>query len=326
MSSSTAFSLPTVSYVVIAYNESAGIVDCLSSIAAQDDGSIYEILVVDDHSTDETAKLVLEFATDRPEIELLRHGTNLGRGAARSTGVAAAKADLIAMVDADIILPKDWLRRCRSALFDNAVHAVGGVAVPDGDVAYVHRKFSLTPKITSMTTQVPGSNGLFRREVFDLVNIDPSLVEGEDVALNFAMRRAGLRCISIGDLLVEHRENKDFLPSLRWLYQSGKGASRQLIRYRKLRTPDVALGGLIALVALSLVARRRGTDGRLLLGALSIYLLGVSGAQMIKKFRFQGSEMKWALATMVNTALIGSYFAGRIVGLPEALRNRTAVQ
>lgn len=323
MSGASDTSSPKVSYVVIAHNEALAIVNCLSSITAQDDDSSYEVVVVDDHSSDRTAELVLEFAANRPEIVLLRHATNLGRGAARSTGVAAAKADLIAMVDSDIILPNDWLRRCRSALIENAVDAVGGVAVPDGDVAYVHRRFSLMPKITSMTTQVPGSNGLFRREVFDLVSIDPLLVEGEDVALNFAMRDAGLRCMSIGDLLVEHCESKDFIHSMRWLYQSGKGASRQLIRYGKVRTPDIAFGGLVAVIVLGLFARRHGVDRRLVLGILIVFLLGVSGAQMLRKFRFRGSEKSWAVATVVNTALIASYFSGRIVGLPVALRYRT---
>jgi glycosyltransferase involved in cell wall biosynthesis len=326
MTSSSILSPPDVSYVVIAYNEAAAIVSCLSSITAQDDESTYEIIVVDDRSVDRTAELVLEFADNRPEIVLLRHERNLGRGAARSTGVAAAKAELIAMVDADIILPKNWLQRCRVALFENSVDAVGGIAVPDGDVAYVHRTFSLTPKITSMTTRVPGSNGLFRRKVFDLVSIDPSLVEGEDVALNFAMQEAGLQCISIGDLLVEHCESKSFLHSLLWLYQSGKGASRQLVTYGKVRVPDVAFGGMLSIVLLSLIARRRGASRRLVWAFPIVFLLTVSGAQMIRKFRFKDSELNWFLATVANTALIGAYFAGRTAGLPVALRNRTAAR
>lgn len=326
MSNSSALSPPDVSYVVIAYNEAAAIVNCLSSITAQDDESTYEIIVIDDRSADQTADLVLEFAVNRPEIVLIQHEKNLGRGAARSTGVAAAKAELIAMVDADIILPNNWLQRCSLALFENSVDAVGGIAVPDGDVAYVHRKFSLKPKITPMTTRVSGSNGLYRREVFDLVSIDPSLVEGEDVALNFAMQEAGLQCISIGDLLVEHCESKSFLHSMRWLYQSGKGASRQLVTYGKIRVPDIAFGGMIISVVLSLVARRHGANRRLVLGLPSVFFLGVSGAQMMRKFRFKDSELNWVLATLANTALIGGYFAGRVVGIPVALRDRTAAR
>jgi len=88
----------------------------------------------------------------------------------------------------------------------------------------------------------------------------------------------------------------------------------------------MAFGALIVVGALSIISRRRGADGRLVLAALSVYLFGVSGAQMIKKFRFRGTKMNWVFATMVNTALISSYFAGRIVGLPDALRDRTAAQ
>jgi glycosyltransferase involved in cell wall biosynthesis len=321
MSKSSTSSPPEVSYVVIAYNEASAIVSCLSAITSQEGGSSREIIVVDDCSVDRTAELVLEFATNRPDIVLIRHETNLGRGAARSTGVAAARADLIAMVDADIILPTNWLDRCRRALLDREVDAVGGIAVPDGDVAYVHRKFSLTPKVTSMATEITGSNGLYRRRVFDLVSIDPSLAEGEDVALNFAMREAGIQCASISDLLVEHCESKDFLHSIKWLYQSGKGATRQLATYGKIRTPDIAAAGMIGVTVLSLVARRRGAHWRLVLGLPVIFLLGISGMHMFRKFVIRDSTAKWALASVVNAALLSGYFAGRIAGLPLAVHS-----
>ena len=312
---------PDVSYVVIAYNEAPAIVSCLSAITAQEGDSSYEIIVVDDCSVDRTAELVLEFASHRPEVVLIRHERNLGRGAARSTGVAAARAELIAMVDADIVLPINWLDRCRRALLKSALDAVGGIAVPDGDVAYVHRIFSLTPKVTSMSTQVTGSNGLYRRKVFDLVSIDPSLIEGEDVALNFAMREAGLQCISIADLLVEHCESKDFLGSMKWLYQSGKGASRQLATYGKVRTPDIASGGMIGVALLSLVARRRGASLRLVWGLPIFFLISISALHMMRKFVMRNSARNWILATVVNAALLGGYFVGRVAGLSPAVRD-----
>jgi glycosyltransferase involved in cell wall biosynthesis len=314
---------PDVSYVVIAYNEAPAIVSCLSAITDQVGSSSYEIIVVDDCSVDQTAELVQDFASCRPEVVLIRHERNLGRGAARSTGVAAATADLIAMVDADIVLPTDWLERCRRVLLESAVDAVGGIAVPDGDVAYVHRIFSLTPKVTSMSTQVTGSNGLYRRKVFDLVSIDPSLIEGEDVALNFAMREAGLQCVSIADLLVEHCESKDFLGSMKWLYQSGKGASRQLATYGKVRTPDIASGGMIGVTLFSLAARRRGASWRLVWGLPIVFLLGISALHMMRKFVMRDSAMNWVLATVVNATLLGGYFAGRVAGLSSAVRDRT---
>ena len=110
---------PEVSFVVIAHNEAANIVSCLSALSSQTEAPSIEVVVVDDGSQDETAALVTRFGADRPGmVTLLQHTVNRGRGAARQTGLNAAQGQLIAMVDADVVLPADWLRRCATALAD----------------------------------------------------------------------------------------------------------------------------------------------------------------------------------------------------------------
>ena len=314
---------PDVSFLVIAHNEEAVISDCISSITAQDGGATFEIVVVDDGSTDHTASLVMGIAANWPQITLVRHPKNMGRGAARSTGIAAVRADLVAMVDADILLPKHWLQQCCIAISEAGADAVGGIAVPDGDVTYVQNKFALTPKVAPPTVFVSGSNGLYRRRVFEMVAVDPSLAEGEDVALNYAMAAVGLRCQTIRDLLVEHRESKGFLESLLWLYQSGKGATRQLARYRQVRAPDIALAGLVATIIASLIASGRGVDRRVAWALPCAYLIAVTGTHMVRKFEFRGSAVRFVLATATYAIFIGSYFAGRIVGIPDSMRKHT---
>ena len=92
-----------LSLVIPAYNEAAGIGqaiaeahDALAGLA--DD---YEILVVDDGSTDGTADAVVEIACGRPWLRLLRHPHNRGYGAALRTGFEAARFDRVAFTDAD---------------------------------------------------------------------------------------------------------------------------------------------------------------------------------------------------------------------------------
>jgi glycosyltransferase involved in cell wall biosynthesis len=63
---------------------------------------VYEIVVVDDASVDETAALVTKRAGADPRVRLLRHSRNLGKTAALRTGFAAVAGDLVVIQDADL--------------------------------------------------------------------------------------------------------------------------------------------------------------------------------------------------------------------------------
>jgi glycosyltransferase involved in cell wall biosynthesis len=314
-------SVPEVSFVVIAYNEAPSIEHCLESILNQDDVGPIEILVVDDGSTDATARLVEHIAAQEPSVCLLRSDRNRGRGHARKMGVDAAKGDLIAMVDADIILPCYWLSKARSALSGYA--AVGGIAVPDGDVAYLHRRFGLTAKVRPATLSITGNNGLYRRDVFNFATFDPGLSEGEDIAMVKSMEAAGLRIRCIPDLTVEHRESKQFVRSLRWLYQSGIGATRQYRRYRQLRVADVTFGAYWGVAIFStVIGRRLGRRGAAF--ALPIITcVGIAGAHTATRFDLRkAGPVRASAAIATDSAFIAAYLAGRTIGLTRTSGRR----
>jgi glycosyltransferase involved in cell wall biosynthesis len=307
-------SVPDVSFIVIAFNEASNIEHCLRSILNQDDPSRIEILVIDDGSTDATVEIAENIAAKEPWLRVLHSDRNRGRGHARKRGVDAAKGDLIAMVDADIILPRHWLPKTRSELY--GYDAVGGIAVPDGDVAYLHRRFGLTPKVRPATLSITGNNGLYRREVFNFATFDPELSEGEDIAMVKAMGAAGLRIRGIPDLTVEHRENKDFGRSLRWLYQSGIGATRQYRRYRQLRVADVAFGACWG-VAISgtVIGRLLGRRGAAL-ALPAITCVGIAGAHTATRFELRKSgPARAGAAIATDSVLIAAYLVGRTIGL-----------
>ncbi|MBY0513733.1 MAG: glycosyltransferase family 2 protein [Gemmataceae bacterium] len=92
-----------LSLVIPAYNEAAVIRQAVLEAEAALAGVFdrYEILVVDDGSTDGTAGVVEALLPDAPHTRLLRHGVNRGYGAALRTGFEAAWFELIAFTDAD---------------------------------------------------------------------------------------------------------------------------------------------------------------------------------------------------------------------------------
>lgn len=307
-----------VSFVVIAYNEAASITRTVVAITELEDLGEYEVIVVDDGSRDRTTQIVSDIAKRNPCVQLIELKENRGRGYARNRGIAAARGELIATVDADIVLPANWLARTRAALGDH--DAVGGVAVPDGDVAYIHKRFGLVPRVVHGTTTVAGSNGLYRREVFDVAAFDPALREGEDSALNYAMDRQGLSFVTVPGLLVQHEENKTFGTSLRWLFDTGRGATRQLITYREIRLPDLAAGAFVGAAALGTVLAVR--ENRLIGAALPVGFVLAASAQHVRS-RFETPRSHWsrvAPAVAVDSAMLTAYFTGRLAGLTALWR------
>ncbi len=109
---------PRISVLVPARDEAEDILPCLSSLVRQSyPPDHYEVIVIDDHSSDATPALVRSFAIRHPQVRLLRMAdlppapvTNLSfKKQALTAGVEAATGELVATTDADCIVPERWL-------------------------------------------------------------------------------------------------------------------------------------------------------------------------------------------------------------------------
>jgi glycosyltransferase involved in cell wall biosynthesis len=95
---------PAVSVVVPTRNRAGYLDVTLASLAAQSTAVLYEVVVVDDGSTDASAAVC-----ERHRVRVVRHERSRGPNAARNSGIEATSGPLIALVDDDVRVPPGWV-------------------------------------------------------------------------------------------------------------------------------------------------------------------------------------------------------------------------
>lgn len=135
-----------ISIVVPTFNEERRLPPTLVDMVDFFDkrGGSYEIIVVDDGSSDDTSTVVKKFERIRNQVRLIRVPKNYGKGHAVRTGVLNAHGRLILFADADGSTPIGEVNRLESALDDTTHIAIGSRALASSDTKVVtswHRKY-----------------------------------------------------------------------------------------------------------------------------------------------------------------------------------------
>jgi GT2 family glycosyltransferase len=219
---------PRISVVVCSYNGSRTIRDCLDGLALLDYPD-YEVVVVDDGSTDATAAIAREY-----DVRLIST-ENRGLSAARNTGLDAATGEIVAYTDDDARPDPHWLRYL-AVTFEAGHAAVGGpnIAPPgDGPIADCVANAPGGPVHVLLTDtvaeHVPGCNMAFRRERLAAIGgFDPIYrTAGDDVDACWRIQEAGGTIgFSPAAMVWHHRRN-----SVRtyWKQQQGYGRAEALL-------------------------------------------------------------------------------------------------
>lgn len=201
---------PEVSVVVPVYNGEAFVADALRSIADQDAGQ-FQVIVVDDASTDDSLTVVEAqrgaLTTAGHALVVLRHSENTGVGGARNTGIRAANGAFVSFLDQDDLWPADRTERLHAALVrDRALAAFGRMTFTD--ISGADDRHWVRPEWfeSDHPGRVLGAS-LLRREVFDTIGLlKPELRSGyDDVDWLMRLRDSSLATLEVPATAVERR-------------------------------------------------------------------------------------------------------------------------
>lgn len=259
---------PTVSVVVPAYQESVVIENCVRSVLRSEHPDL-EIVCVDDGSADDTFARMQRLAAEHPQVRALRQD-NAGKGAALNTGIAAARGDVLVLVDADGLFRPDTITRLLRGFRDDRVGAVCGNDRPVNLDRVLTRLLSLISHVgTGLMRRaldvlgclpiVSGNIGAFRRDVLERVGPLHTDTLGEDLELTWRVARAGYRVTFAPDALV-YAESPSTV----------RGLWRQRVRWAR---------GLLQVTSM-----HRTMVGNPRYGAFGLYLLYNTVAQVVAPF------------------------------------------
>ena len=195
---------PLISVVMPAHNAERTIGEAIRSLLAQDRTN-WELIVVDDGSTDGTMQEVLSFQDER--IRCIRQERG-GVSRARNAGLDLAQGEYVAFLDADDRMPGSGLSARASLLQDNP-----GTAFVDGAVMAMDDRTGALERIHSPTYSGPpfkrlmrmdpgiflGNTWMIRRSVIGTTRFPEGLTHGEDLAFYLLLARKG-------DYMATHHE------------------------------------------------------------------------------------------------------------------------
>lgn len=149
-----------VSIVIAARNEENHVENCLKSILQNDyPKSLFEVIVVDDNSFDNTAQIIEKY---HPEVHLIRLLEGAGKKKALEAGIQEAKGTLIACTDADCTVPKQWISSFASYFEAHQSQCIAAPIAYHADDSHLQR-FQYIDGLNNMCVT---ANGIKRESYF----------------------------------------------------------------------------------------------------------------------------------------------------------------
>jgi poly-beta-1,6-N-acetyl-D-glucosamine synthase len=202
-----------VSIIVPAWNEEVGIIKTVKSILQSTYVNI-EIVVVNDGSTDDTEKNILQFLKMNPQFSnkvKYIYQKNSGKGVALNTGIKSSTGSIILTCDADSQIEKNAILNLVKYFRDPEIKAVVGnvkvynTATLAGQLQQIEYLFSFYNKrahaIMGAEYIFGGACAAFRRSVFSQIGYFDEDNKTEDIDMSMRTRLSGMKCTYAEDVI-----------------------------------------------------------------------------------------------------------------------------
>lgn len=215
---------PKVSFVIPAHNSEKILEMTLDGVIKQKYPSKMEIIVVDDHSSDNTIKVIKKFKN----VRYVRNKKNLGLAGSLNIGIRASKNEVICVILDDCVIPTTgWLKKLISVLTSD--DSIGIVCSPYIVPKKYLKEYNFWAKLFFLKSMKPSKDwstyekkelkklsirsAVFKREVFEKIgffNSKAFKTGGEDVDFSLRARKAGYKIYSVNSKIFHMHGFKDY--------------------------------------------------------------------------------------------------------------------
>lgn len=330
-----------VSVIIPCRNEERFIENCINSIMEQEYPHEWlEILVVDGMSTDNTRAILQKFAAF-PFIKVLPN-QKIHTGAAFNLGIREAKGDVIMIMGAHALYPKDYIKKCVWYLKKYNVDNVGGIRkAASTKQTLIARSIVLVlshPIGIGNAYYIIGSSGprlvdtvfcgCYRRDVFERVGLfNEKLIRSQDMEFNVRLKRRGGKILLAPDIICYYYPPETLASLIKKFFTNGVWSLYPLkfVKtpfYLRHYTPLIFVGTLIATGIASFfspVARA------LFISILVVYGLLIGSASLAVAVKER--DARYAITLPLTFAIVHVFYGlGSIIGLiqlalPSGIRN-----